>query len=86
MLTDKSGFPDGTRCRGCACRGKRHKTGRLDPSAPSLGGEDPLKAEMATHSRIPAWKILRTRGAWQATVPGVSDSDMTDHSTDKYKN
>ena len=26
----------------------------------SLGGEDPLKAEMATHSSIFAWKILWT--------------------------
>ena len=23
----------------------------------SLGGEDPLEEEMATHSRIPAWRI-----------------------------
>ena len=23
----------------------------------SLGGEDPLEKEMATHSSIPAWKI-----------------------------
>ena len=26
----------------------------------SLGWEDPLKKEMATHSRILAWRILRT--------------------------
>ena len=26
----------------------------------SLGGEDPLKEEMATHSSILAWRILRT--------------------------
>ena len=25
---------------------------------PSLGGEDPLGQEMATHSSIPVWKIL----------------------------
>ena len=24
---------------------------------PSLGQEDPLEKEMATHSRIPAWRI-----------------------------
>ena len=29
----------------------------------SLGGEDPLEKEMATHSRICAWEIPRT-GAW----------------------
>ena len=26
----------------------------------SLGQEDPLEEEMATHSSIPAWEILRT--------------------------
>ena len=26
----------------------------------SLGGEDPLEKEMATHSRILAWKISRS--------------------------
>ena len=26
----------------------------------SLGGEDPLEKEMATHSSIPAWRILWT--------------------------
>ena len=26
----------------------------------SLGWEDPLEKEIATHSSIPAWKILRT--------------------------
>ena len=39
----------------------------------SLGGEDPLEKEMATHSSIPAWKIL-DRGAWRATGHGVSKS------------
>ena len=28
---------------------------------PSLGGEDPLEKEMATHSSILAWKILWTK-------------------------
>ena len=32
----------------------------------SLGGEDPLAKEMATHSSILAWEM--DRGAWQATV------------------
>ena len=30
----------------------------------SLGQEDPLELEMATHSSILAWKILMDRGAW----------------------
>ena len=30
----------------------------------SLGWEDPLREEMATHSSIPAWRIPMDRGAW----------------------
>ena len=38
----------------------------------SLGSEDPLEEEMATHSSILAWRIPWTeRGAWQAAVHGV---------------
>ena len=44
--------------------------------AQSLGWEDPLEGEMATHSSTLAWKIPRTeepvRG--QAAVHGVSES------------
>ena len=29
---------------------------------------------MATHSSIPAWRIPMDRGAWQATVHGVTKS------------
>ena len=38
----------------------------------SLGQKDPLEEEMAAHSNILAWKILWTRGAWQAEVHGVA--------------
>ena len=37
----------------------------------SLGWEDPLEKEMATHSSILAWRIAMDRGAWQAIVHGV---------------
>ena len=40
----------------------------------SLGWEDPLEKEMATHSSILAWKIPMDRGAWQTTVHGVAKS------------
>ena len=40
----------------------------------SLGWEDPLEEGMATHSSILAWRILMDRGAWQATVHGVANS------------
>ena len=48
-----------------------------------LGWEDPLKEGMATHSSILAWRIPTDRGAWQATVHGVTKSWLrgTKHST-----
>ena len=42
-----------------------------------LGLEDPLEKEMATHFSILAWKIPMHRGAWRATVHGVTD--MAEH-------
>ena len=45
----------------------------LETRVQSLGGEDPLEEEMATHSSILAWKIPWT-GAWWATVLGVTMS------------
>ena len=40
----------------------------------SLGWADHLEKEMAIHSSTIAWKIPWTRGAWQATVHGVTKS------------
>ena len=42
----------------------------------SLGWEDPLEKEMATHSSILATEFLNSvdRGAWWATVHGVTKS------------
>ena len=40
----------------------------------SLGWKDPLEKEMATHSSILAWKNPMDRGAWRATVCGVTKS------------
>ena len=37
----------------------------------SLGEEDPLEEEMATHSGILAWRIPMGRGAWGAPVHGL---------------
>ena len=44
----------------------------------SLGQEDTLEKGMATHPSILAWRIPWTRGAWQATVHGVTESDTTE--------
>ena len=38
----------------------------------SLGWEETLEKEMATHSSILAWRIPMDRGAWRATVHGVA--------------
>ena len=40
----------------------------------SLGWEDPLEEEMASHSSILDWRIPKDRGAWWATVHGISES------------
>ena len=39
-----------------------------------LGWEDPLEKSMATQSSILAWRIPMDRGAWKATVHGVTKS------------
>ena len=41
---------------------------------PSLGGEDTLEKEMATHSNILAWENPMDGGTWLATVHGVTKS------------
>ena len=38
----------------------------------SLVWEDPLEEGMATHSSILAWRIPMDRGAWWATVQGIT--------------
>ena len=45
-----------------------------EPWVQSLGWEDPLEEGMAAHSSILAWRILMNRGAWWATVHGVTKS------------
>ena len=40
----------------------------------SLGQENLLNEELATHSDILAWKNPTDREAWQATVHGVAKS------------
>ena len=42
----------------------------------SLGWEDPPEEGKATHSSILAWRIPMDRGAWLATVHGVTKSQI----------
>ena len=44
---------------------------------PSLGREDPLEEEMATHSRIPAWEISWTEESGGLLSMGHKESDTT---------
>ena len=43
----------------------------------SLGREDPLQKEMATHSSILAWEIPRTQEPGRLQSMGRKESDMT---------
>ena len=38
----------------------------------SLGEEDPLEKEMASHSSVLTWRIPMDRGAWRTTVHGAA--------------
>ena len=40
----------------------------------SLGWEDALEEDMASHSNILAWKIPMDRGAWWTTIHGIIKS------------
>ena len=40
----------------------------------SLGWENSLEEGIATHSNILAWRVPMDRGAWRATVLGVTKS------------
>ena len=46
----------------------------------SLGWEDPLEKEMATHSSILAWEIPWTEECGGLQSPGEQESDTTEHS------
>ena len=49
----------------------------------SLGWEDPLEKEMATHSSIFAWEIPWTEEPGGATVNGVSKESSTESVNNK---
>ena len=71
-----SGFPGGSDSKASACN-----VGDLN-SIPGLGRSP--GGGMATHSNILAWKIPMDRGAWWATVHGVTKSQMTERLSTHY--
>ena len=64
------GFPDDSDAEESACN--EGDLGLI------LGWEDPLEEGMTIHSSIPSWSIPMDRGSWEATVHGVTESDMTE--------
>ena len=64
------GFPGGSAGKNLLVGQKTQET----PRAQSSGREDPLEEGIATHSRIQALKSPTDRGAWQATVHRVTQS------------
>ena len=60
------GFPGGSDSKESICN-----VGDLDLIP---GWEDPLEEGMEIHSSILVWRIPVDRGAWQATVHGVTKS------------
>ena len=63
-VKDGNHFPGGSAV-------KNLRVNARDMGVPSLGLEDPLEEEMATHSSVLAWENPMDRGAWWATVHGV---------------
>ena len=54
----------------------------IEPRVRSLGQEDPLEKEMATHSSILAWRIPSTEepgGLWCMGSPELDTSEQGDH-------
>ena len=47
----------------------------------SLGWEDPLEEEMATHPSILAWKIPWTEEPGRLQSVGLKESDTTEHTS-----
>ena len=50
----------------------------LETWVPSLGQENPLEKEMATHSGILVWEIPQTEGPGRLQSMGYKESDTTE--------
>ena len=56
----------------------KHLPAVRETQVQSLGWEDPLEKEMATHSSILGLENLTDRGAWWAAVHGVAELGTTE--------
>ena len=56
----------------------KHLPATQDTWVPSLGREDPLEKEMATHSSILAWRIPGTGSLVGCRLWGRTESDTTE--------
>ena len=59
-----------------ACQCRRHRR----PGFESLGGEDPLEEEMATHSSILVWRIPWAEEPNGLRFTGCKDVNRAEHS------
>ena len=64
----------------------KHLPAMWETQVQSLGQEDPLAKETATHSSIHAWKIPRTEepGGLQSMARGLKEPDTTEQLQCKY--
>ena len=69
-LTIRKGFPGGS--------GVENPSAKQEMEVQSLGQEDPLKKEMATHSSILAWKFHGQKSLAGYTPWGHIDPDATE--------
>ena len=67
------GFPGGSAGEESSCNGG--DLGLIPGLGRSPGGGK------ATHSSMLVWRTAMDRGAWQVTVLGAAESDLTEHRT-----
>ena len=67
------GFPGGVSGKEPACQCRRHET-----QVRSLGWEDPLEKDVATHSSVLAWRSQGQRSLVGCSPSGHKELAMTD--------
>ena len=80
VLPRLTGFPNGSEDEEFVC-----SAGEAGDAGRSLGWEDPLEGEMATHSSIPACKIPWTEEPGELQFIGLQKSQTQLSKTDMLK-